>query len=131
MLQATRLPLQPTQMTPITDNAQLTALLSLFVAQLPILIVSLLGCVVIMARKNELGGATMWALAGFGLSVALCVVFPIMQTIVQRWVMEGGATIGQRASIFTVLGVVWSILRAASYGFLLVAVLAGRQKSEV
>jgi hypothetical protein len=36
-------------MNPITDNAQLTALLSLFVAQLPILIVSVLGCVVVGA----------------------------------------------------------------------------------
>ena len=114
-------------MNPITDNAQLTALISLFVAQLPVLIVSLLGCVVIVARKNELSGAASWALMGFGLSIVLCVVIPAAQTIVQKWVMEGGTSVAQRASLFTVLAVFWSILRAASYALLLMAVLAGRR----
>src|SRR2546423_14415103 len=113
-------------MNPITDNAQLTVLLSLFVAQLPVLIISVLGCAVIMARKNELSAAASWALMGFGLSIVLCILIPVAQTIVQKWVMEGGTSVAQRASVFTLLGVVWSILRAASYGLLLMAVLAGR-----
>src|SRR6266480_2372754 len=70
-------------MNPINDNAQLTALVSMFVGQLPILIISLLGCVVIMARKNELGDAATWALMGFGLSIVLCIVIPLAQTFVQ------------------------------------------------
>jgi hypothetical protein len=114
-----------------TDNAQLTALISLFVAQLPVLIVSLLGCVVIVARKNELAGAASWALIGFGLSIALCILIPAGQAIVQKWVMEGGTSLAQRASVLTVLGLVWSILRAVSYALLLMAILAGRQKSVV
>ena len=113
-------------MNPISDNAQFTQLVSLFVAQLPVLIVSVLGCVVIMARKNELGGAASWALMGFGLSIVLCILIPAAQTIVQKWVMEGGTSVAQRASLFTVLAVVWSILRAVSYALLLMAVLAGR-----
>jgi len=118
-------------MNPISDNAQLSVLLSLFVAQLPVLIVSVLGCVVIVARKNELAGAASWALMGFGLSIVLCILIPAAQTIVQKWVMEGGTSVAQRASLFTVLGVVWSILRAVSYALLLAALLAGRQRSAV
>jgi uncharacterized Tic20 family protein len=119
-------------MNPIADNAQLTAMLSLFVAQLPILIVSLLGCIVIMGRKNDLGSASGWALMGFGLSVLLCVVIPVAQMLAQNWAMESGRSLAQRASIFTVLAVAWSLLRALSYALLLMAVLAGRQqRSEI
>ena len=118
-------------MNPINDNAQLTALVSMFVGQLPILIISLLGCVVIMARKNELGGAAAWALMGFGLSIVLCVLIPLAQTFVQKWVLEGGTSVAQRASVFTVLGLVWSTLRALSYGLLLMAVIAGRNAARM
>jgi hypothetical protein len=112
-------------MNPMNDS-QLTALVSMFVAQLPVLIISLLGCVVIMARKNELGVAWSWALMGFGLSLVLCVLIPLAQSFVQKWVLEGGTSVGQRASVFTVLALVWAILRAVSYGLLLMAILAGR-----
>lgn len=114
-------------MNPINDNAQLTALLSLFAAQLPILIVSLLGCVVVAARRNELSGASAWALAGFGLAVVLCVLIPVAQTVVQKWAVESGTSMAQRATVFTVLAVVWSSLRALSYALLLMAIVAGRR----
>src|SRR3954462_2226903 len=113
-------------MNPITDNAQLTALLSLFVAQVPILIVSVLGCFVVGARRDEFGPAAAWALMGFGLSVVLCIVIPVAQMLVQKWAMEGGGSMAQRASVFTMLAVVWSVLRAASYGLLLMALVARR-----
>jgi hypothetical protein len=118
-------------MNPITDNAQLTALLSLFTAQLPILIVSLFGSVVVMARKNELSTAASWAIMGFGLSIVLCVAIPLVQVLVQKWAMESGGSMAQRASVFTVLAVVWSLLRAVSYGLLLAAILAGRSAARI
>jgi hypothetical protein len=111
-------------MNPITNNPQLTALLSLFATQLPILIVCVLGCVVIGARQNELSNAASWALMGFGLSVVLCLVIPVVQMLVQNWVLESGPNMAQRASVFTVLGIAWSILRAISYGLLLMAIVA-------
>ena len=113
-------------MNPINDSAQLTALLSLLAAQVPILLVSLLGCIMMMGRWNEGSAGAGWALSGFGLSLALCVLIPVVQTIVQKWAIEGGHSIGQRASVFTALAVVWSVLRAGSYALLLMAVLAGR-----
>lgn len=115
-------------MNPINDPAQMTALVSVFVAQLPVLIVCLLGCVAVTARKNDLAGATSWAFMGFGLSVVLCVLIPVVQIFVQKWVLENGSSMGQRASVFAILGLVWSVLRAASFGLLLMAILAGRQQ---
>ena len=109
-------------------DSQLTQMVSLFAAQVPVLIVSVLACMVIMTRKNDLGGATMWGLAGFGLSIALCVLIPVVQVLVQKWIMEGGSTgAAQRASVFTILAIVWSILRAASLAMLLMAIVAGRR----
>ena len=113
-------------MNPINDSAQLTALLSLFVAQLPILLVSVLGCLVVGVRRNELSTASSWAFMGFGLSVLLCVLIPVAQMLVQNWVMDSGHSMAQRASVFTVLAVVWSLLRAASYALLLMAIITGR-----
>ena len=118
-------------MNPINDSAQLTALLSLFAAQLPILLVSVLGCLIVGVRRNELSTASSWALMGFGLSVLLCVLIPVTQMLVQNWAMDSGRSMAQRASVFTVLAVVWSLLRAASYALLLMAVVAGRTATGV
>jgi hypothetical protein len=119
------------RMNPMND-AQLTQLVSVFVGQLPVLIISLLGCVVIMARKNELGAAWSWALMGFGLSILLCVLIPLGQTLVQKWALDGGVSMTQRASVYTMLALVWSILRAVSFGLLLMAIVTGRgQRSAV
>ena len=113
-------------MNPINDSAQLTALFSLFAAQLPILFVSVLGCLVVGVKRNELSIASSWALMGFGLSVLLCVLIPVAQVLVQNWAMDSGRSMAQRASVFTVLAVVWSLLRAASYALLLMAIITGR-----
>jgi hypothetical protein len=119
-----------TEMNPIRDPAQLTALFSLFAAQLPILLVSLLGCLVIGVRSNELSTASSWALMGFGLSVLLCVLIPVAQAVVQNWAMDGGHSMAQRASVFTIMAVIWSLLRAVSYALLLMAVLARRTAAQ-
>ena len=110
----------------INDTAQLVTLLSMFAAQLPILLVSLLACLVIGVRRNELSTASSWALMGLGLSVLLCILIPVAQTFVQNWAVESGRSMAQRASVFTMLAVVWSLLRAVSYGLLLMAVCVRR-----
>jgi uncharacterized Tic20 family protein len=117
------------KMNPINNSAQLTTLVSLFAAQLPILLVSVLGCLVVWVRRSELSTASLWALMGFGLSVLLCVLIPVAQTLVQNWVMDSGQSMAQRASVFTILAAVWSLLRAASYALLLMGVVGGRTAS--
>jgi hypothetical protein len=118
-------------MNSINDPAQLTQLLTMLVGQLPILLVSLVGCMLMMGRWNEGSRAAGWALAGFGLSLALCVLVPVGQLLVQKWVIGGGGGIVQRAWAFTLVGFIWSILRAVSLGCLLFALLPARQRAEV
>lgn len=103
------------------DPALLTTILTLFVGQLPILLVSLVGCLMMVGGWNEGSRAAGWALFGFGLSLALCVLMPIGQALVQSWVIGNGQSMVQRAWVFTALGFLWSVLRAASYALLLMA----------
>jgi hypothetical protein len=118
-------------MNSLNDPTQLTQLLTMFVGQLPILLVCLVGCIMMMGRWNEGSRAAGWALAGFGLSVALCVLVPVGQILVQNWVVGGGGGLAQRAWAFTVFGLIWSILRAVSYGCLLMALVAKDQTPAV
>jgi hypothetical protein len=108
-------------MNSINDPALLTTLLTLFAGQLPILLVSLVGCLVMMGRWNNGSRAAGWALLGFGLSLVLCVIMPVGQTLMQTWVVGSGQSMVQRAWAFTALGLVWSVLRAATYALLLMA----------
>jgi hypothetical protein len=108
-------------MNSINDPALLTTLLTMFVGQLPILLVSLVGCFVMMGRWNQGSRAAGWALLGFGLSLALCVIMPVAQVLVQSWVVGSGQSMVQRAWAFTALGLVWSVLRGATYALLLMA----------
>jgi hypothetical protein len=110
--------------TPINDPALLTTVLTLLAGQLPILLVSVVGCLMMMGRWNEGSRAAGWALLGFGLSLVLCVLMPVGQALVQSWVVGNGQSIGQRAWAFTALGLFWSVLRAATYALLLLALLA-------
>lgn len=114
-------------MNPINDPGQLTALFTMFLGQLPVLVVSLIGCMMMVGRWNEGSRAAGWALAGFGLSLALCVLVPVGQMLVQSWVIGRGEGMVQRAWAFSALGFFWSILRAVSYGCLLFALVGGRR----
>lgn len=115
--------LQNGEMNPINDPALLTTLVTLLAGQLPILLVSLVGCLMMMGRWNEGSRAAGWALLGFGLSLALCLIIPVVQTLVQNWAVQSSNSMAQRATVFTVLGLLWSVLRAATYVLLLMALL--------
>lgn len=117
-------------MNSMNDPALLTTLLTLFAGQLPILLVSLVGCLVMMGRWNDGSRAAGWALLGFGLSLALCVIMPVGQAVVQSWVVGSGQSMAQRAWAFTALGLVWSVLRAATYALLLMALWSPQRGNE-
>src|SRR4051812_33871159 len=117
-------------MSPINDPGRWAQLLTLSAGQLPILLVCLVGCIMMVGCWNNGSRAAGWALAGFGLSLALCVFMPLSQIQVQKWMAECGMEVLDRARAFTVLGLIWSILRAVSYGCLLMALLAACQRSE-
>jgi hypothetical protein len=108
----------------ISDSIQWQVMFSLFAAQSPVFIVSVVACMVIVTRWHDGGQGWTWAFAGFALSVALCIAIPVSQTLVQQWAMDGSHSMVQRASVLTVMGVGWSVLRAISYGLLLMGLIA-------
>jgi|SRR5439155_13392819 len=101
-------------------------LLTLFGAQVPTLLVCFAAVLVILGRWKEASKGSMWALLGFGLAMALCIIVPVAQFGLQEWVTQNGGTMSERASAFAGLGFFWSVLRAVTYALLLVAVFAGR-----
>jgi len=99
---------------------------SMLLMQLPTLGVGLTGVFLVLARRKSDTNTSFWALMGFGLSSALCVIIPATQTWVQLEVMQGGASsFEHRASNLMAFSLLWSILHAATYFFLLLSVLAG------
>jgi hypothetical protein len=118
-------------MNPINDPALLTTLFTLLAGQLPILLVSLVGCLMMLGRWNEGSRVAGWALLGFGLSLVLCLLIPVMQTVVQSWAVQSGNSMAERATVFTGLALVWSVLRAGTYALLLMALLGGPTREQV
>ena len=80
------------------------------------------------AQWDARGGA-LWALLGFGLALILCFVMPVGQTMIQSWVFQGGDR-ASRMWAFSAFGMIGSMLQAVIYLFLLVAIFAGRSKTD-
>jgi hypothetical protein len=109
----------------MNNTDQVRMLLSMLTMQLPLLAVCLVALVVILVKWKEAPRGALWAFLGFCLALILCTVMPIVQSVVQRWVMQHD-DVAHRAPILSGLSILWSLLRAASYALLLVAVFAGR-----
>jgi hypothetical protein len=109
---------------------QLRIFLSMLAVNLPTLLVCGFACVILLGKSGVGSPHVFWAMLGFGLAVVLCFALPAAQTFLQRWVLEGGSRIG-RTWVFTMFGLVASILRAAIYGCLLAAILAGREGERI
>jgi len=101
----------------------------MFVVALPTLIVCAIALVVISRRQPGTSAYSFWAMAGFGGALLLCFVMPAMQTALQQWVFQSGERIS-RAWIFSAFGAFASVLQAAIYGCLLMAIIAGRPARE-
>jgi hypothetical protein len=104
---------------------QIKIFLSMFLMQLPALIVCLVACIIILTKRGAASRTSSWALLGFGSVLILCIVMPVVQTILQSWVFQSGQR-ADRMWAFTTVSIVGSVLDAATYVFLLLAVLAGR-----
>jgi|SRR5580704_17097599 hypothetical protein len=103
--------------------------LSNFVMTLPTLVISLVAGVVILIKWREASSGSLWALLGFGLAVILCFVMPIGQTLLHHWVFQN-AEVQRRMWAITTFNFTGSILRGVVYLFLLIAIFAGRRKTE-
>jgi hypothetical protein len=109
---------------------QWTMLLSFFVSQLPVLLVCVIAIGLMLTRRQQDSPALPWALTGFGLALLICIGQPIGSWILQQWIMSGGATAASRATIWSVVSIIWSILHALSYGLLAMAILASQSRRE-
>jgi len=103
-------------------QSYLTMMITHLAMQLPVLLVCLGAGALILVRWKEMGPSGVWALCGFGLGAVLCLLIPAVQAGVIAWVNQSG-NMAQRAWVFQALSVVWSILHAVCYAFLLVALL--------
>jgi hypothetical protein len=108
---------------------QIKVFLSMFAMYLPTLAVSLAAVVVILIKWRQASSASLWALLGFGLALALCFVMPAGHTLLQHWVIQSGQQ-ASRVWAFTAFGLIGSVLHAVIYALLLVAIFAGRTKPE-
>ena len=106
----------------------LRVFLSMFVVHLPTLLVCAVACVFIVGRWRPGERYSFWAILGFGLALLLCFIIPAAQTALQQWVFQGADRIS-RAWVFSVFGVLVSVLHAAIYACLLTAVFSGRATS--
>src|SRR5258707_7372644 len=97
---------------------------SMFV-QLPVIIVSVAGVLVVLKRRRQAPEASRWALIAFGLVFLLCGVTGVAQQLL--WQLNPGALPQARAELSMALNFCWSMIRAASYMLLLVAVYTGRK----
>ncbi len=109
---------------------QFRLFLSMFAMHLPTLIVCLVAGVVIVTKWKTASTASLWALLAFGLALLLCFAMPIGQTLLQHWVFQSREQNG-RLWAFSTFAIAGSLLHAVVYALLLVAVFAGRSKSDV
>ena len=103
---------------------QIKIFLSMILMQLPTLIVCLVACIIILTKRGAASRGSSWALLGFGSVLFPCIVMPVVQTILQSWVFQSGQR-ADRMWTFTTVSIISTLLHAATYVFLLLAVLAG------
>jgi hypothetical protein len=112
------------------NNAdEIRTFLSTFAVYLPRVIICLVACIVIVAKWREARGGAIWGLLGFGLALILCFVMPVGQTMIQHWVFQDSDR-ASRMWAFSVFGMVGSALQVVVYLFLLIAIFAGRSKTD-
>src|SRR5262245_41043283 len=107
---------------------QLGIFLTMFVNQLPILLVCLVAIGLVFTRWKQQSPARSWALMGFGLALILCLAIPVAQLVVQNWIVTGGTDGAHRATILSVISFFCSVLRAVSYGLLAMAIFIGQSQ---
>jgi hypothetical protein len=100
-------------------------LMSSVASQVPVMIVCMIACVVVVVKWRDGSRGSVWALLGFAIALVLCLTIPVTQYVQYSLIKSQG--VSQSAPLVAALALVWSLLRALSYGLLLVAVFAGRE----
>ncbi|MEQ1859336.1 MAG: hypothetical protein ABMA13_05325 [Chthoniobacteraceae bacterium] len=110
----------------MNSDSSFIELVRSLVVQLPVVLVCIAGLVVAVVKWRESGGAAKWALLGFGAVLFLSFAMPVVYSMINQSKIAG-TDIAQIRAFHMRLNVLWSVLRAVSYGLLLVAIFAGRR----
>ena len=97
--------------------------------QLPVFVAALVGALITMNRWKDAPSAGVWSLLGFGLAIFLCFAVPLTQAGLRYWLTQNSTGHPSPMVIFGSVTVLWSLLRAASYICLIVAIYAGRPQA--
>jgi len=108
----------------------LTIFLSSMLMQLPLLIVFMVGLVLVLSRWKQSPRAYGLAIAGLVVGIAGSVMGPLGQAFITAYMMDGPSA-SSKASLFTANALVWSFVRACSYGLLIIALLAKQRDPQM
>ena len=114
----------------MNNSATFELFLTYFSHFIPTLVACLVAALVILAKGARAPAAALWAVLGFGLGLVLCFVLPFGQTMLQLWVFQGEVQ-ETRMWAITTFSWVGSLLHAAVYLILLVAVFTGRAQPQL
>ena len=97
--------------------------------QSPTLIVCIVAIFLIITKWKQSSRGASLALWGFGLVLVLSMFMPILTTLLQKWVFQGGQQT-QRMWAFTTFAIVWAVLHAVAYVLILMALFAEQSTSD-
>ena len=103
------------------------AILKTVAANLPVILASLAGCVIVGTRWRVLAEAAVPALLGFGLTFLLSLGSPIIWTILPRIMQDKGSS--AMASLFPIIGFASSLGWAIALVLLIFGVSQGRSQT--
>ena len=97
--------------------------------QSPLLVVTLVGFIVSLARWRTAPVTSRWVLAASLLSLSDCFGAPVTQTLGPVFAHHYALPLSQIGIYYAVVGFVWATMRAAAVASLLVAAYVGRDAS--
>lgn len=103
---------------------------SMFLYQVPGLLVCTVAMVVIFMNWKRSGPASLLALLGFGLIMFVSIFSPVVNTAIQYWIINNleHANSAGRTWIYPVVGVISTVMHAVALLMLLAAIYSGRKK---
>jgi hypothetical protein len=104
-----------------TGAGLLPILLSQLIYQLPTFLVCLVGVVLAVGRRRELGRAAMFMIGGACVLLVTGIGFTVVQSVLIA--NQPPSSFGQ---VMAILGIASSVLRAAGLGLIVAAVFVGR-----
>jgi hypothetical protein len=111
-------------------DERLKIFISVFPLYLPTIIVCIAALAVIFNRWRQAPEASRYALMGFGTTLLVSLLMPVVRALVQSWALDNAGE-GRRTRmwVFTAFSFFSMIVQVVVYCFLLIAIYTGRRKS--